>query len=424
MANSRNFYFSEILDHEDLQYAFDALEAADKAQMADLTLYGLISGGAISNVTTTGTSSVDVAAFLGIDKNGARVTMAAPLTVALANDEAGNPTLPTSGHVKWLTIAVHYAKFGSDHVLDGDGLDIYSTTVESISSEMGALDVDHSPSLVGTLRLIQGTEATTIGAAGRPAVSSPDIIICDLAIDHTGYVIGGMAGVSTARTDRIALKTSGAPINTGGHEPNDYILQKQSQADNSGLTIREYVGVSGGGNFTAAVQTINARWDGVAQLWNADQSSFPAKLFQMTTHDVQICQRTTGAATWTDARHDTGGWDARFTISTAVANGDVSIDGNGVVIGNGPQTAYIMTQFYAMAGYPLSGGGQAFSASATWPQQLTASPSSQTIIDDDGFGLNVSGISASAGPYGVFITGNVVAAAALTRMSRRVVSVP
>jgi hypothetical protein len=195
-------------------------------------------------------------------------------------------------------VVARYGKLGSTAEVDGDSATIYTVETEGISST-GDVTVDTGASNFGMLRLVQGTQASSAGAANRPAVPSPDIIICDVLIDSTGYVVGGASGVSTGRTDRmpIARRTT-PPINTSDYEAgvNFMLLEEHALSNGEGILARRYVGYAG--NTPTLVTTLNAKWDGVAKVWNADAPSFRAVMEELSIDGFAMYTRNSGGSPW------------------------------------------------------------------------------------------------------------------------------
>lgn len=425
MSDRFDNYFKQILKDTDLNNEFGELETADWNMLADLGLFGLITGGAVTPSVSVATATVG--AFTAYGKSGQRLFMEIDQDVDFTMDSAGNPTVPSSGNFKWISLVARYGKFGQDPVTDGDGATVYFQQIEGISST-GDVDVDHNPTNAGKIRIVQGTQAGSIGAANRPAVSSPDICIVDLLIDDTGKVNGGLGGVSTARTDRIAFRFTGGQ-QTANFDTVQYVLLEEHCFDSTGVFLRRYIGRRTGGGPPGPcgnIHTTNARWDGVQQLWFSDSTSYQASLVEDYGGTTIFNAQTSGATSWVDTRHNPGGWDSRVSIKLFDApNGDLTIDADGTITSNGPQTAFMSTGFFAMPSYPIypgGGGNELVEIGGTWPQVMAAVPSSQTLVAE--INQNLTVLSASGEPDGGFISGHVVAANTFTRLRAQLTSVP
>lgn len=372
MSDRKDFFFEQILKENDVDDAFGDMERADWNQLSDLRSIGLVAGG---KVTPSGVlPQCDVDAFVAYDSLGRRCVLPSLITVDFTNDTAGNPTIPTAAHFRWISIVARYAKFGDDPQLDGDANTVYFLQTEGISNT-GDVTVDLNPTNFGKLRVLSATEAASIGAAARPSGLGDDVLIADLLLDDTGLVVTGLSfgriGVSVARATRQTLMRSGAPFQTSNYDlVKIYLLEEISTNDTNGMKLRRFAAEDGG---PAHLFTVNASWDPVTQLWSADQVGFPSTLYELGVEAFQICSRTTGGATWTNGRHDPAGWDARFTLLQQTTDGDVTINGDGSIVGTGPSAAFV-----GIGGvFPATAGG--YGTAFTWPQELAADPSSLTL---------------------------------------------
>jgi hypothetical protein len=421
MSNRHDNYFKQILKEEDLDAEFAELEQAAWNIVADLGLYGLITGGAVS--PSLSAHVANISAFNAYGKSGQRLVLASDGEVDFGTDSDGNPTVPTSGNFRWVSLVARYGKFGDDPVVDGDSATVYFTQTEGLSST-GDVTVDSGAANFGKIRVIQGTQSGSPSTANRPAVTSPDILIADLLIDDTGNLHGsGAAGISTARTDRIVLRLSGGELVTGSFEAAQYVLLEDHVFDDSGVHVRKYVTRSAATfNYPAIVQTVNARWDGTTQLWNADAVGQAASMFEIQINSFLWNTQTTGAATWTDTRHDPAGWDSEMIFAGVTTNGKTQFNSNGIITGNGPQTAYVGLMATAVH------GGQEQATSWTWPQEMAAAPSSVTLEDISGgiYDSNVASVGfEQANQYGgIFAVTPAGGDGVVFRAARKVIAVP
>jgi hypothetical protein len=402
MSNRHDNYFKQVFKENDLDAELAELEQADWDTIANLGIVGLVSGGA---VTPSGSlAQATVAPFNGFGQTGQRLVLGASQVVSLTDDSDGNPIVPSSGNFKWVSLIARYAKFGSSPVTDGDGETVYFVQTEGISSKNTNPTVDTDTAQFGQIHVIQGTQAATISAANRPAVTSPDILIADLLIDDTGKVHGGIAGVSTARSNRVARRLSGAPKTTNDFDSVFYALVDEFTLDDSVVVARLYVSRANptSPTFPAFAFAINAKWDGAAQLWRGDITG-PATLVEFGIFGWKFLKQTRNAITWTDAHFDPGGWDSEISLGSASTNQQTTIDATGQIVGTGPQTAFAAVETVTAV------SDQAESASFTWPQAMAATPSSLTLTDTTGgvFDVNVATVSAIPfNPFGGLLTVN------------------
>lgn len=422
MSNRHDNYFKQILKENDLDAEFAELEQADWDLVANLGLVGIVSGGAVS--PSGSLAQATVAAFNAFGQTGQRLVLGTNQTVDLTNDSDGNPIVPSSGNFKWVSLVARYAKLGSSPVTDGDGATVYFVQTEGISSANATPTVDTDDAQFGQIRVIQGTQASTISAANRPALTSPDILIADLLIDDTGKVHGGIGGVSTARSNRVVRRLSGAPKTTNDFDSVFYTLVDEFTFDDSVVVGRLYMSRANptSPTFPAFAFTINAKWNAVTQLWSGDITG-PATLAEFGIFGWKFLTQTRNAITWTDAHFDSGGWDSEIALGSASSNQKTTIDASGAITGTGPQTAYAGTQFFAMTGYPLSGGNQEIGAAFTWPQAMAATPSSVTITADIANSHSGS-LAVTARPEGGVLFGAVTLDNTLVQMNAKLVSVP
>lgn len=367
------FFFEEVLKKERLNSDGDNVEAAIWNVPTDLGVAGILSGGGVT--VATGAPTLTVEPFIAADRQGRRMFLNSETDFDFSLDYTGAATAPSSGNYRWVTAVLRYGKLGSSPVVDGDGATVYTIETEGFSSA-GDVTVDSGSTNFGKLRFIAGTQSGSPSSANRPAVTSPDIILCDILIDSTGNAVGGQAGVSRARATigstniRTALNQSDS-----NYDAIKYVLLESTNLFDDGIVLRKYAGRKTGGYDPLIVFTINAGWDAINNVWAADVSGRRSLLVEMSTFGLAVNMQNRSTPTWTDARHSALGWDSRIEMLGNYTDALTTISADGVITGSGAQTAYA-----AYGGDSDANGIADVKATGfTWAQQMAADPSSVTL---------------------------------------------
>ncbi len=413
--NRLTYYFEEILKKERLNTDGDNVESAIWNALVDQGLVGIVAGGAV--VASTSTTKITVQPFIAVDFNGRRMHLDTPTDFDFSTDYTGASTTPSSGHFRWVSAVLRYGKLGSASVTDGDGATVYTVQTEGFSST-GDVTVDSGSANFEKIRFVMGTEASDSVSANRPSVPGPDIILCDLLLDDTGKVhLAPNGGISLSRV-LVRSRIQGAlAASNFNWDVTKYVFLDGWSFFDDGIVLRMYAHREQDSD-PGLVFTVNAGWDGANKIWVPDASARPAFMLELTTQGLVLSTQNSGATSWTDPRHFSGGWDGRISILANVLNGDVTIDGNGVITGSGAQTAYAGLAF-------TSDGSSTWNAIAfPWPQQMAATPASFTLTALDGPDANASVGSISGNQWGGKLQIHPATANTPTSLFRKVVANP
>lgn len=167
MSDRRDFFFRQLVTEAELDEAYDDLESADRAIMADLGLFGIATNGVVSEEGTTPDLSVDISGpGVAYDQAGQRI----PWTGAVQNlsvsvDElAASTAVTTPSNDKYLSIFVAFDRVLSDSRTDGSGATILYDRIEG-----------HD------FNVVQGAQAAS-GSAVRPSLRSDEVLLADVLI--------------------------------------------------------------------------------------------------------------------------------------------------------------------------------------------------------------------------------------------------
>jgi hypothetical protein len=169
--NRYNFYFKQLVGESDLDGAFDKAEAADHAIITDQGVFGIMSG---LNVAEVGVPNltVDVSIGRGYDQQGRRILNPATQNVDLSS------VLPLGGgNLKWVSVAIRFARFESDPRVDGNNVNIFYNLAESFE-----------------LFLVEGAESA--GPPARPGKPGNGLVLADILL------VQGMTEVTNGDIDQ------------------------------------------------------------------------------------------------------------------------------------------------------------------------------------------------------------------------------
>jgi len=194
MAARSNFYLSQLVSEADVDQAFDDLENADRALVADLGFVGVMTG-LVASEHSPNNMTIDVTGGTAYDPDGARTVVPSTQTVNLAVDHASVTTaVVTGGNSKVLSLFVKFARALSQPETDGTGTTVYYRRDESFS-----------------FYVKQGSEAVS---PTPPSLEADGILLCDVTIAHGATTIVD-GDISTARRQDLVV-LSGTPLGTSG----------------------------------------------------------------------------------------------------------------------------------------------------------------------------------------------------------------
>lgn len=192
MANRRDFYYRQKVTEAELDAAFDELEAADRAILSDLSLYGVAIGMEVSEALVPNMTVVVAGPGAAYDQAGQRIEFSADQTVNCAVDEDSISTaVVTPGNEKIVSIFLEFTRQLSDPRVDGNGDTVYHVRDEYFR-----------------INVVQGAEGASPTA---PALRSDQILLADVAL-YEGMTEILDADISTARREDLVLaRYAGGP---------------------------------------------------------------------------------------------------------------------------------------------------------------------------------------------------------------------
>jgi hypothetical protein len=185
----RKYYDKQLVEDPDLNAAVTNTYNAIGNLMADVGIFGIITGG---DITEQGTPSMSVdmsTPFIGYDQVGARIYKSTGDVIDCSQDYLGNPTVPTTpGEKVWISIHGRFAYTEEDpKVIDGDTK--YLTWAESYE-----------------WRVVAGTPAGG-GGHTKPAPPGDAILIADIELDY-GHTTILTADIDESRKDTWQFTTA------------------------------------------------------------------------------------------------------------------------------------------------------------------------------------------------------------------------
>jgi len=392
MSDRKDFFFGQPLGEADLDGAFDQQEQALWNFATDLGVSGLITGGQ-TDIMGSGEeinpTEVRVKPFRAYDKLGRRLFSTDDILVDISTATDGSSTLPASGDWRWVTIVARFGRVLSDSRTDGLGSPVKFNKAEALVSTG-----DTNSANVGKLQVLKGTAlAISSGQPTRPTIGANDVLICDLLVQEGGISTAG--DISTARTDRFALRTSPSPSNADLFEftPTYQLLWEACNDEADGTKGRIYMAPRGSG----LVFTYNARWNAATQLWQADlDDDFAgvgvASKIALGPRGIDIHRRQNAGTDWTDNTRDPAGWDSLLSFESTGENAFAVLDGHGNLTGNGTSFSFSSVYGWFTHGTGSEGNEQDFfrGQGFTWPKTFEVTPSSVTLADISSIDHNVT----------------------------------
>jgi hypothetical protein len=172
--------FKQLLTHTDLNTFCQAdAEEAMKHLVSDIAIFGVITGGVVSEHAGAANFTVDITGpCVAYNQAGERCYMGVAQVLNCAVDYLGVATVPTTPtHHRWISVHLRFARALSDLKMDGNDPPVpyYWTQAESFE-----------------LRVVSGLSG--VGPA-RPAKPSDAILLCDIDL------VQGMASIVNANID-------------------------------------------------------------------------------------------------------------------------------------------------------------------------------------------------------------------------------
>jgi len=168
MSSRVNWHFRQRVQENELDFAFDQLEQADRDLASDLNIYGIVSGAVATPHQPVADLRVDVTGpSRAYDRLGRRIFVPVQTTVDLERDVSGLPTaVTTPGNERWISLFMRFNRVLSDPRIDGGGQQVFFRRDESFE-----------------FIARQGPEAAG-NAASRPPLEPDELLICDVLRAH------------------------------------------------------------------------------------------------------------------------------------------------------------------------------------------------------------------------------------------------
>ncbi|MCP4573331.1 MAG: hypothetical protein GY838_13330 [bacterium] len=212
----RKYFDKQLVEPADLNAAVTNTYNAIGNLMSDIGIFGIISGGVVSEQGVPSMSVDMTGAFIGYDQDGERIYRSTADVIDCSVDYLANATVPTvPGEGRWISIHGRFTYTLQDSkVIDGNTE--YLTWKESYE-----------------WRVVSGTAAAT-PTHTKPAKPADAILICDIEL-ITGQVSILNANISTARRDDFVLAAAtGISVSAGAWTKLDSaVLNVQTALDSA-----------------------------------------------------------------------------------------------------------------------------------------------------------------------------------------------
>lgn len=179
--NRVDFYFRQLVSETELDGAFADAENALWTLAQDVGLFGAVTGGALTETNPVSMNLQSSAPLVAYDQAGRRIYHGPIQTVDCSIDEDGNPTVPSAGMQRWITITAEFSRNLSDPRVDGNGATVYYNRDEAF-----------------TLAVVAGAESAL--SPTRPTKPDDRIVLGDvLLVDSTVHL--HTVDIDTTRRD-------------------------------------------------------------------------------------------------------------------------------------------------------------------------------------------------------------------------------
>lgn len=196
--NRYDFYFRQLVSETNLDAAFDDCESALWSLAQDLGLFGVVSGGDLTETSPASLNLNSSQPFVAYDQLGRRIYYGPAQVIDCSQDEGGNPTVPTNpGKERWIMLVARSDRNLSDPKVDGNGATVYYRREEYFE-----------------LAVVAGAEADT-GLATRPSKPSDAIVLGDVLLS-TGDTSIATGDVDITRRDLFILSDADRIAVTAG----------------------------------------------------------------------------------------------------------------------------------------------------------------------------------------------------------------
>jgi hypothetical protein len=333
--DSRNFYYLQRVLESDLDEVEADVAAALKHARVDLGVFGVHSGGTVTQNAPPDLHVLVTGPALATDPDGERVAWATTQTVDCSQDHLGNSTTVVGGgNERWLSVIAEFDQTYADLVTDGNGTPVYTRVYDSYA-----------------IYVTMEAEAV-IPTAARPALPTDGVLLADVYLANGTVQILNADIYTNRRQDYVRVAGTTIPDFVYG-TPQTAIAALAAYVD--GLSVGTGVG------FTAT------------QNW-ADATTIAATDVSAAINEViSDLAATAGAARIGLAAHATAGHFCDVAVGTpqSAINGIAdAVDGH--IGGGAPAHADTTVTSAAIAGDPGFTGGSVRDALTDLFDEITA----------------------------------------------------
>lgn len=254
MGDRLSYYFKQAVTESELNLGFTYAENADRNLIKDQMLYGIFSGGVVSQHSPLADLTVDVAGpMIGYDPNGQRIATPGLLNVDCSQDSSNvSTTVAGVGNEKWVSITAKFKRNLSDPRVDGNSNTVYFEETEGYE-----------------IVVTQGGEAA-LGTATRPSLDPDGLLLVDVHRTHLQTQIFNADIDATSATGRRqdTYVFSQSPLSIRAGFPKDAVeaMLTSLNAHINGITGHPASAIAYGGGVNWADTSTNPATDVEAQL--------------------------------------------------------------------------------------------------------------------------------------------------------------
>ena len=135
MAQRKDYFFRQKVTEQELDQGFDGLENADRQQMLDLGLIGVLQNGVVTEKSGTPDLTVDISGSASVhDKLGQRIAWGAIQNLDVSVDENSvSTTVAGGGNEKIVSVFASFDRVLTDPRIDGNSVTVFFDRAESFA---------------------------------------------------------------------------------------------------------------------------------------------------------------------------------------------------------------------------------------------------------------------------------------------------
>ncbi len=192
--NRLDYYFRQKVTEAELDLGFTHAESADRAIVADAKLYGLSTGGAVTQQVVPDMTALVDGPCVAYDSAGQRCAFTPDQTVNCAVDyNAITTAVVAPGNAKVVSIYLQFERALSDPRTDGNAVTVNFVRAESFK-----------------FKVVQGTEAAVGLAAPAATPVEGGVLLADITLIFGSASITNSM-ISTARRNDVVNSLGGSP---------------------------------------------------------------------------------------------------------------------------------------------------------------------------------------------------------------------